>query len=240
MSAEVIAADLGLDLYVVNLATVVDKYIGETEKNLDRIFAEADGVNGVLLFDEADALFGKRSEVRDSHDRYANIEVAYLLQRMETFDGLAILSTNLRSNIDDAFTRRLDVDHRLPDARSPTRRRELWEHCLAPLPQRRRPRPRTSAPSAFELSGGNIRSIAVTLGYRAAATGTPSTWPTSIRRRRRGVPQARPAVPRGRVRPVPRAPAFDLTTFRSTRSGNTRYPKVGTGGHCQLPHRRRH
>ncbi len=118
MSAEVIAAELGLDLYVVNLATVVDKYIGETEKNLDRIFAEADSVNGVLLFDEADALFGQRSEVRDSHDRYANIEVAYLLQRMETFDGLAVLATNLRSNIDDAFTRRLDVivDFPIPDA----------------------------------------------------------------------------------------------------------------------------
>ena len=124
MSAEVIAADLGLDLYVVNLATVVDKYIGETEKNLDRIFAEADSVNGVLLFDEADALFGQRSEVRDSHDRYANIEVAYLLQRMETFDGLAILATNLRSNIDEAFTRRLDVivDFPMPDRGEAARR----------------------------------------------------------------------------------------------------------------------
>ena len=118
MSAEVIAADLGLDLYVVNLATVVDKYIGETEKNLDRIFAEADNVNGVLLFDEADALFGQRSEVRDSHDRYANIEVAYLLQRMETFDGLA-------DPVDQpALEHRRRVhppprrDRRLPDARS--------------------------------------------------------------------------------------------------------------------------
>ena len=83
MSAEVVAGDLGLDLYVIDLSTVVDKYIGETEKNLDRIFTEADRVNGVLLFDEADALFGKRSEVRDAHDRYANVEVAYLLQRME-------------------------------------------------------------------------------------------------------------------------------------------------------------
>src|SRR5205814_1739409 len=83
-----------------NLATVVDKYVGETEKNLERIFAEADGVNGIILFDEADALFGKRSDVKDAHDRYANIEVAYLLQRMETFDGLAILSTNLRANVD--------------------------------------------------------------------------------------------------------------------------------------------
>ena len=167
MSAEVIAFDLGLDLYVVNLATVVDKYIGETEKNLDRIFAEADNVNGVLLFDEADALFGQRSEVRDSHDRYANIEVAYLLQRMETFDGLAVLSTNLRSNIDDAFTRRIDVivDFALPDA---TRRRRLWEHSISSLPQRD-DLDLDFVAGAFELSGGNIRSIAVTLAYRAAS-----------------------------------------------------------------------
>ncbi len=173
MSAEVIAADLGLDLYVVNLATVVDKYIGETEKNLDRIFAEADNVNGVLLFDEADALFGQRSEVRDSHDRYANIEVAYLLQRMETFDGLAILATNLRSNIDEAFTRRLDVivDFPMPDA---ALRRQLWQQCLAPLPLRD-DLDLDFCAEAFELSGGNIRSIAVTLGYRAAATGGRST-----------------------------------------------------------------
>ncbi|HEY1177396.1 MAG TPA: ATP-binding protein, partial [Phytomonospora sp.] len=117
MSAEVIATGLGLDLYTVNLATVVDKYIGETEKNLERIFTEAAGVNGVLLFDEADAIFGKRSEVRDAHDRYANVESAYLLQRMETFDGLAILATNLRANLDEAFTRRLDivVDFPVPD-----------------------------------------------------------------------------------------------------------------------------
>ena len=109
MSAEVVAGDLGLDLYTVNLATVVDKYVGETEKNLERIFTEADGVNAVLLFDEADAIFGKRSEVKDANDRYANIEVAYLLQRMESFDGIAILATNLRANVDEAFTRRLDL-----------------------------------------------------------------------------------------------------------------------------------
>ena len=128
MSAEVIAGELGLDLYTVNLATVVDKYVGETEKNLERIFAEAGGVNAVLLFDEADAIFGKRSEVRDAHDRYANIESAYLLQRMETFDGLAILATNLRSNIDDAFTRRLDmiIDFPAPDE---TSRLAIWQRA---------------------------------------------------------------------------------------------------------------
>src|SRR2546426_860625 len=109
MAAEVLAGEMGLDLYVVDLASVVDKYVGETEKNLDRIFAEAESVNGVLLFDEADALFGKRSDVSDAHDRYANVEIAYLLQRMEMFEGIAILATNLRSNLDEAFARRLHV-----------------------------------------------------------------------------------------------------------------------------------
>jgi SpoVK/Ycf46/Vps4 family AAA+-type ATPase len=168
MSAEVIAAELGLDLYRVELASVVDKYIGETEKNLERIFGEAAGVNAVLLFDEADAVFGKRSEVRDAHDRYANIESAYLLQRMETFDGLAVLSTNLRSNIDEAFTRRLDavVDFPVPDAAS---RQRLWQRCLAP------PLPIGDdldlgfCAEAFELTGGNIRSAAITAAYLAAA-----------------------------------------------------------------------
>jgi SpoVK/Ycf46/Vps4 family AAA+-type ATPase len=172
MSAEVIAAELGLDLYTVNLATVVDKYVGETEKNLERIFTEAGGVNAVLFFDEADAIFGKRSEVRDAHDRYANIESAYLLQRMETFDGLAILATNLRANIDEAFTRRLDS---IVDFPAPTEdlRLRLWQQCLAaPLP---------TAPDldlsfcarSFELAGGNIRSASITAAYLAAEAGQP-------------------------------------------------------------------
>jgi SpoVK/Ycf46/Vps4 family AAA+-type ATPase len=100
MAAEVIAAELGLDLYKIDLSTVVSKYIGETEKNLERIFSEAASSNAILFFDEADALFGKRSEVRDSHDRYANIEISYLLQRMEAYDGVTILATNLRANLD--------------------------------------------------------------------------------------------------------------------------------------------
>lgn len=170
MSAEVIAGELGLDLYTVNLATVVDKYVGETEKNLERIFAEAGGVNAVILFDEADAIFGKRSEVRDAHDRYANIESAYLLQRMETFSGLAILSTNLRSNIDEAFTRRLDtiIDFPSPDESA---RLALWRRCLAP------PLPCADdldlefCARAFELSGGNIRSVGITAAYLAAGSG---------------------------------------------------------------------
>jgi hypothetical protein len=172
MSAEVIAGALGLDLYTVNLATVVDKYVGETEKNLEKIFAEAGGVNAVLLFDEADAIFGKRSEVRDAHDRYANIESAYLLQRMETFDGLAVLATNLRANIDEAFTRRLDmiIDFPAPDEAS---RLTIWQRCLAPpVPTE----PALDLPfcaKAFTLSGGNIRSAATTAGYLAASAGRP-------------------------------------------------------------------
>ena len=168
MSAEVIAHDLDLELYVVDLATVVDKYVGETEKNLERIFAAAAGVNAVLLFDEADAIFGKRSEVRDAHDRYANVESAYLLQRMESFDGLAILATNLRANIDEAFTRRLDVmvDFPLPDA---SHRRALWDRCLGTTVLRS---PDVDLPflaDSFELAGGSIRSAAVTAAYLAAA-----------------------------------------------------------------------
>jgi SpoVK/Ycf46/Vps4 family AAA+-type ATPase len=171
MSAEVIAADLQLDLYTVNLATVVDKYIGETEKNLERIFAEAGGVNAVLFFDEADAIFGKRSDVRDAHDRYANIESAYLLQRLETFDGLAVLATNLRTNIDEAFTRRLDaiIDFPAPVA---ALRRTLWERCLAP------PLPLSDdvnldfLAESFELAGGHIRSVSTSAAYLAATAGT--------------------------------------------------------------------
>jgi len=172
MSAEVVAHDLGLDLYAVNLATVVDKYVGETEKNLERIFTEADGVNAVLLFDEADALFGKRSEVRDANDRYANIEVAYLLQRMETFDGLAILATNLRANVDDAFARRLDmvVDFPTPDVEL---RRALWDRCLAAAVPRADDLDLDFCARAFELSGGNIRSIAITAAYLAADAARP-------------------------------------------------------------------
>ena len=141
LAAEVIARELGVDLHTVDLATVVDKYIGETEKNLDRIFDEAEQVNTVLFFDEADALFGKRSEVRDARDRYANVEVAYLLQRMERFDGLAILATNLRLNIDDAFARRLDVtvDFPKPEGRRAAAAVGAPDRAAPPARRHRRP-----------------------------------------------------------------------------------------------------
>jgi Winged helix domain, variant/ATPase family associated with various cellular activities (AAA) len=167
MAAEVLAGELGFDLYAIDLATVVDKYIGETEKNLDRIFAESERVNGVLLFDEADALFGKRSEVSDAHDRYANVEVAYLLQRMELFDGIAILATNLRSNLDEAFTRRLDVVVEFPEPEE-EHRRSLWDRCLGPYAPRADDLDLDFLARAFRLSGGNIRNIVVAAAHAAA------------------------------------------------------------------------
>ncbi|MFI6090562.1 ATP-binding protein [Streptomyces sp. NPDC051218] len=172
MSAEVLAAALGVDLYVVDLSSVVDKYIGETEKNLERIFVEASAVNGVLLFDEADAIFGKRSQVKDAHDRHANVESAYLLQRMESFDGTAVLTTNLRANLDEAFTRRLDtiVDFPMPDA---DQRRALWHRCLGPELPRDEDIDLEFCAERFELAGGSIRACAVTAAYLAAGTGKP-------------------------------------------------------------------
>ncbi|MCX2181464.1 ATP-binding protein [Streptomyces sp. SKN60] len=172
LGAEVVAGELGLDLYVVDLSSVVDKYVGETEKNLERIFAEVDRTDCVLLFDEADAVFGKRSEVRSSHDRYANLESAYLLQRLEAFDGIAVLTTNLRANIDEAFTRRLDlvVDFPFPDAEQ---RVALWHSCLAGVPRAEGLAEEIlGCAKEFELAGGAIRSAAVTAGYLAAARGS--------------------------------------------------------------------
>ncbi|MGW4035259.1 AAA family ATPase [Streptomyces sp. NPDC004778] len=174
MSAEVVAAELGMELYVVDLSTVVDKYIGETEKNLERIFAEASDVNGILLFDEADAIFGKRSQVNDSRDKHANMESAYLLQRMESFDGIAVLTTNLRANLDEAFTRRLDViaEFPMPDARQ---RLALWDRCLGPAVPRDATLDLEFCADRFELAGGSIRACAVTAAYLAAESGAPLT-----------------------------------------------------------------
>ncbi|NJD29240.1 MAG: ATP-binding protein, partial [Chloroflexi bacterium] len=180
LAAEVVAAHLGLDLYVIDLSTVIDKYIGETEKNLDRIFAEADRVNGVLLFDEADAIFGKRSEVRDARDRYANVEVAYLLQRMERFDGLAVLTTNLRANLDEAFTRRIDVivDFPMPETDA---RAALWRmHLPERLPQAQDLDLEFMA-RRFRLSGGNIRNICLTAAFLAADAEGPVSMADLIR-----------------------------------------------------------
>lgn len=180
MAAEVLARELGLDLYTVDLATVVDKYVGETEKNLDRIFTEAECVNGVLFFDEADALFGKRSEVRDAHDRYANVEIAYLLQRMELFEGIAILATNLRANLDEAFTRRLDVVVDFPEPEEQYRRL-LWEGSLGPLVPRAKDLDLDFMARAFKLCGGSIRNIVIAAAYLAAPEDRPLRMTDLIR-----------------------------------------------------------
>ncbi|GAA2997519.1 ATP-binding protein [Actinokineospora diospyrosa] len=172
MSAEVVAAAIGMELYVVNLATVVDKYLGETEKNLERIFTEAERVQGVLLFDEADAVFGKRSKISDARDRYANLESAYLLSRLESFGGVAVLTTNLRSNVDEAFTRRLDViaEFALPDA---AQRAALWDRCLGTAMPRADDIDLAVCADRFELAGGSIRACAISAAYAAAADDRP-------------------------------------------------------------------
>jgi hypothetical protein len=173
-AAEVVARNLSLDLYRVDLSQVVSKYIGETEKNLRRIFDAAESGGAVLLFDEADALFGKRSEVKDSHDRYANIEVSYLLQRMETYRGLAILTTNLKDAIDTAFLRRLRfvIPFPFPDAAG---RAEIWRRVLPPelptdglVPEKL---------ARLAVSGGTIRNIALSAAFLSAEAGEPVRMP---------------------------------------------------------------
>ena len=169
MSGEAIAGELGVPLFVVDLASVVDKYIGETEKNLEDVFRTVENEDGVLLFDEADALFGKRSDVSDARDRYANIEVAYLLQRIEAFDGLAILTTNLRANLDDAFQRRLDMIVDFPEP-EPDTRRAIWAVALGPFVSALSDDD-CSALATLDITGGYIRSAVVSAAYLAAADG---------------------------------------------------------------------
>jgi SpoVK/Ycf46/Vps4 family AAA+-type ATPase len=170
MAAEVLANELHLDLYRIDLSSVVSKYIGETEKNLRRVFEAAEHTGAILLFDEADALFGKRSEVRDSHDRYANIEVSYLLQRMEAYQGLAILTTNMKSALDSSFQRRLRfvLQFPFPDA---AHRKEIWRGIFPP-----------AVPTAdidyaklakLNVPGGNIRNIALSAAFLAAEASEP-------------------------------------------------------------------
>lgn len=170
MAAEIIAGELGLDLYKIDLSVIVSKYIGETEKNLEQIFTEAASSNAILFFDEADALFGKRSEVRDSHDRYANIEISYLLQRMEAYDGITILATNLRANLDEAFTRRLQFSVEFPFPEEADRL-HIWQ-TLFPIGVPRAPNlDLPSLAQRFKLAGGSIRNILVGAAYLAASDG---------------------------------------------------------------------
>jgi hypothetical protein len=170
MAAEIIAADLGLELYKVDLSTVVSKYIGETEKNLDNIFRAAREANAILFFDEADALFGKRSEVKDAHDRYANIEVGYLLQKMEEYDGVVILATNLRKNMDDAFVRRLHMSIDFPFPEEPDRLR-IWRKVFPPEAPLADDVDLAFCARQFKVAGGSIRNIALLAAFLAAEDG---------------------------------------------------------------------
>jgi AAA+ superfamily predicted ATPase len=172
MAAGILAHSLGVDLYKIDLSGVVSKYIGETEKNLNRIFEEASSANVVLFFDEADALFGKRSEVKDAHDRYANIEISYLLQKMEEYDGIAILATNFSQNLDEAFTRRMHfvVEFPFPAAAD---RELIWRGLFPAEAPRAGDIDFAFLAGQFELSGGHIKNCVVTAAFLAAAEGAP-------------------------------------------------------------------
>jgi SpoVK/Ycf46/Vps4 family AAA+-type ATPase len=172
MAAEVIANALALDLYRIDLSAVISKYIGETEKNLQRIFDAAEDGGGILFFDEADALFGKRSEVRDSHDRYANIETNYLLQRIEAFRGLAILATNLKGSLDAAFMRRLRfvVGFTYP---GPHERALMWQRAFPADTPTEGLDPVQLA--RLDCTGGSIHSIALNAAFLAAHRGASVT-----------------------------------------------------------------
>ncbi|MBD2357563.1 ATP-binding protein [Tolypothrix sp. FACHB-123] len=174
MGAEVIAHDLSLHLYRIDLSSVVSKYIGETEKNLRRLFDAAEDGGAILFFDEADALFGKRSEVKDSHDRYANIEINYLLQRIEAYRGLAILATNMKSTLDVAFMRRLRFIVNFPFP-NPKERKLIWQKAFPPeTPIENLDFHRLSQ---FNLAGGSIHNIVLNAAFMAASTKTAVTMP---------------------------------------------------------------
>jgi len=170
LAAEVLAGDLGLDLYRVDVSAVVSKYIGETSKNVKQVFDAAEDGGALLLFDEADALFGKRGEVKDSHDRYANIDVSYLLQRMEAYQGLAVLTTNMKTSIDRAFQRRLrfTVHFPYPDA---AQREAIWSRIFPAKTPTRGLDPKKL--SQLNAAGGNIRNIALNAAFLAAESKKP-------------------------------------------------------------------
>ncbi len=167
MAVEVIASALQLEVYKIDLSTVVSKYIGETEKNLSRIFDEGETSNAILFFDEADALFGKRSEVKDAHDRYANVEINYLLQRIEEFDGLVILASNLRKNIDDGFFRRMHfaIEFPMPDT---GHRYRIWRQHFPPAARVADDVDFTFLAERIPVAGGSIRNIVLNAAFLAA------------------------------------------------------------------------
>jgi SpoVK/Ycf46/Vps4 family AAA+-type ATPase len=174
MAAEVIANDLGLSLHRIDLSSVVSKWVGETEKNLQQLFNAADDANGILFFDEADALFGKRTDVQQSQDRFANIEINFLLQRLESYRGLAILATNMKTALDQAFLRRLRFIVNFPFP-GPLERRVIWERVF--------PHRTPTEGLDFErlaklpLTGGSVHNVALSAAFLAAKRGEPVTMP---------------------------------------------------------------
>lgn len=174
MAADILAGELGLDLYKIDLSAVVSKYIGETEKNLSRIFAEGETSNAILFFDEADALFGKRTEVKDAHDRYANLETSYLLQKMDEYPGMVILATNLRHNMDRAFVRRMQfiVEFPLPTV---AERRRIWEQIWPEAAPVSPDIDFDHLAEQIDVAGGHIRNIALAAAFSAAAADSPIT-----------------------------------------------------------------
>ena len=184
MAAEIMANELNLDLYKIDLSTVVSKYIGETEKNLSKIFKEAETSNAILFFDEADALFGKRSEVKDSHDRYANIEIGYLLQKMDEYTGVVILATNMKKNMDEAFVRRMHFTVEFPFPEE-NYRLQIWRNIFpgeAPLDQKIDFK---FLARKFKVSGGNIKNIALAAAFYAVDDGQAVTTEHLIQATRR-------------------------------------------------------
>jgi ATPase family associated with various cellular activities (AAA)/Winged helix domain, variant len=199
LSAEVLANTLGVDLLVVDIARLVSKWIGETEKHLAAVFDAAERSQSVLLFDEADALFGRRTEVSDAHDRYANLETAYLLSRLERFEGLAMLSTNLKQNIDPAFLRRLEfvVEFDLPGT---AERAAMWRCHLPPQAPLAADVDLQQLAAVYPITGGLIRNASVAAAYRAAVAGTPITPAhliAAIAREYEKAGKAFPGVPAG-------------------------------------------
>jgi SpoVK/Ycf46/Vps4 family AAA+-type ATPase len=197
MAAEVLARDLRLDMYRVDLASVVSKYIGETEKNLQRVFDAAEEGGVLLLFDEADALFGRRGEVRDSIDRYANIEVGYLLQRMEAYQGLAILTTNLKASLDPAFQRRLrfTVNFPFPDA---PQREAIWRNVFPKATPTCSLDPKKL--SQLNVMGGSIRNIALNAAFIAAGLDKPVEMSDLVEAARLEVPKMERALSEAETR----------------------------------------
>ncbi len=197
MAAEVLARELDLDLYRIDLSSIVSKYIGETEKNLARVFDAAEEGGAILLFDEADALFGKRSQIKDSHDRYANVEVSYLLQRMESYRGLAILTTNMRDALDEAFLRRLRfiVDFPFPDR---AERAQIWQRIFPE--QTPTAELDVSKLARLSVAGGNIRNIALNAAFLAAAAGAPVGMEHVLRAAQSEYEKVQKTLPQAEVR----------------------------------------